>query len=319
MDWAGSMNIVFEADLSTLRRAPPERPVLGAAAGRRHRRHRHRPRADGAPVERVADRLGLRHQRARRRRSTRRWRPRSCTTWSATTRSTSSCARRRCGATTRCTPTRYADGPRVLHGRRLPPAPAEQRPRLEHVDPGRVQPRLEARARAARARRRRRCWTPTTPSARRSASRSSTRANKSIEEFGPIFDALGLLDTDDPEQMRATSTRARTTRRRAPTQRAKLRDGDRAQELRVQRARRRARPALPLGRRRAATARPSRRTTRDPELYYHPTTWPGARLPHAGSSTAAASGLHARPRRQGPVHAAHRHRRRRAGWRPPRR
>jgi len=21
--------------------------------------------------------------------------------------------------------------------------------------------------------------------------------------------------------------------------------------------------------------------TRDPELYYHPTTWPGARLPHA--------------------------------------
>ena len=29
------------------------------------------------------------------------------------------------------------------------------------------------------------------------------RANKSIEEFGPIFDALGLLDTTDPEQMRA--------------------------------------------------------------------------------------------------------------------
>ncbi len=34
--------------------------------------------------------------------------------------------------------------PGVLHGRRDPPAPAEQRPRLEHLDPGRVQPGLEA-------------------------------------------------------------------------------------------------------------------------------------------------------------------------------
>ena len=32
MDWAGSMNIVFHADLSQLRRAPPERPVLGACS-----------------------------------------------------------------------------------------------------------------------------------------------------------------------------------------------------------------------------------------------------------------------------------------------
>ena len=29
------------------------------------------------------------------------------------------------------------------------------------------------------------------------------RANKSIEEFGPIFDALGLLDTSDPDVMQA--------------------------------------------------------------------------------------------------------------------
>ena len=37
-------------------------------------------------------------------------------------------------------------GARVLHGRRLPPAPAEQRAGLEHVDRRRVQPGVEARA-----------------------------------------------------------------------------------------------------------------------------------------------------------------------------
>ena len=66
----------------------------------------------------------------------------------------------------------------------------------------------------------RRCWTPTTPSARRSASRSSLRANQSIEEFGPIFEALGLLDTDRPRaDAGATWRRARRTRRQAPRQR----------------------------------------------------------------------------------------------------
>ncbi len=38
-------------------------------------------------------------------------------------------------------------------------------------------------------------------SAHRSPSRSSPRANKSIEEFGPIFKALGLLDSIDPVKM----------------------------------------------------------------------------------------------------------------------
>ena len=41
--------------------------------------------------------------------------------------------------------------PRVLHGRRRASPSADERPRLEHLDPGRVQPVLEARARAARA------------------------------------------------------------------------------------------------------------------------------------------------------------------------
>ena len=72
--------------------------------------------------------------------------------------------------------------PRVLHGRRRAPASAVERARLEHLDPGRLQPGLEARVRAARRGRRRHCSTATTRSARRSASRSCcapTRASRS--------------------------------------------------------------------------------------------------------------------------------------------
>ena len=64
MGVAGSMNIVFEADLSNYVAHRPERALLGDAAGLRRRRHRHGPRAHGAALARVADRLGLRHQRA---------------------------------------------------------------------------------------------------------------------------------------------------------------------------------------------------------------------------------------------------------------
>jgi 2,4-dichlorophenol 6-monooxygenase len=44
-----------------VRRAPAERSVLGAAAWRRHRRHRARSGPAGAAVERVAHRVGVRH------------------------------------------------------------------------------------------------------------------------------------------------------------------------------------------------------------------------------------------------------------------
>ena len=63
--------------------------------------------------------------------------------------------------------------PRVLHGRRHPSPSAVQRARLQHLDPGRLQPGLEARlcaqgqGRPEAARQLRR------PSARRSPSRSS--------------------------------------------------------------------------------------------------------------------------------------------------
>ena len=48
------------------------------------------------------------------------------------------------------------------------------------------------------------------------------RANKSIEEFGPIFDALGLLDTNDPEQMRANMEVRKENSPRGAEARAKL-------------------------------------------------------------------------------------------------
>ena len=64
-DVAGSMNIVFKADLSTLVAHRPSVLYWIMSAGARHGRDRHGPRAHGPALERVADRVGLRHQRPR--------------------------------------------------------------------------------------------------------------------------------------------------------------------------------------------------------------------------------------------------------------
>ena len=105
------------------------------------------------------------------------------------------------------------------------------------------------------------------------------RANKSIEEFGPIFAALGLLGESDPEVMqRHIAARADNTPE-AAQQRADLR---KALELKNYEFNAH---GVELGHRYASTAvvpdgTPEPGYERDPELYYHPTTWPGARLPH---------------------------------------
>jgi 2,4-dichlorophenol 6-monooxygenase len=106
------------------------------------------------------------------------------------------------------------------------------------------------------------------------------RANKSIEEFGPIFDALGLLDTRDPEQMRANMEARKASTPAAAEQRAKLRAAIELKNYEFNAH------GVELGQRYASTAvvadgTPEPPYERDPELYYHPTTWPGARLPHA--------------------------------------
>jgi 2,4-dichlorophenol 6-monooxygenase len=105
------------------------------------------------------------------------------------------------------------------------------------------------------------------------------RANKSIEEFGPIFDAFGLLDTSDPELMRKHMDARKDDTPEAAEQRRKLRE---AIELKnyefnahgVEFNHRYRSPAV------VPDGTPEPEYTRDPELYYHPTTWPGARLPH---------------------------------------
>jgi 2,4-dichlorophenol 6-monooxygenase len=106
------------------------------------------------------------------------------------------------------------------------------------------------------------------------------RANKSIEEFGPIFDALGLTGESDPELMRRHIEARTANTPEAARQRVELRA---ALELKNYEFNAH---GVELGQRYASGAVASDGTTepgytRDRELYYHPTTWPGARLPHA--------------------------------------
>jgi 2,4-dichlorophenol 6-monooxygenase len=95
------------------------------------------------------------------------------------------------------------------------------------------------------------------------------RANQSIEEFGPIFEALG----DDMEVRKEDSPRGAESR-------AKLRAAIELKNYEFNAH------GVELGHRYRSRAvisdgTPEPEFTRDPELYYHPTTWPGARLPHA--------------------------------------
>ena len=105
------------------------------------------------------------------------------------------------------------------------------------------------------------------------------RANKSIEEFGPIFEALGLLDTEDPAQMERNMAARTQDTPAAAEQRAKLRAAIELKNYEFNAH------GVELGQRYRSAAvatdgTPEPPYERDPELYYHPTTWPGARLPH---------------------------------------
>jgi 2,4-dichlorophenol 6-monooxygenase len=106
------------------------------------------------------------------------------------------------------------------------------------------------------------------------------RANQSIDEFGPIFDALGLLDTTDPEQMRANMEIRKENSPAGAEARAKLKAAIELKNYEFNAH------GVELGQRYRSSAvisdgTPEPEYERDPELYYHATTWPGARLPHA--------------------------------------
>ena len=138
------------------------------------------------------------------------------------------------------------------------------------------------------------------------------RANQSIEEFGPIFAALGFTDTSDPEVMSERMRPAPTTRPEAAAQRVQLREALELKDYEFNAH------GVELGQRYRSGAvvtdgTPEPPYDRDPELYYHPTTWPGARLPHCWLGARRSPGEHPRPGRQGPLRAAHRHLRRALG------
>ena len=105
------------------------------------------------------------------------------------------------------------------------------------------------------------------------------RANKSIGEFGPIFDSLGLLSTKDPEQMKRNMEGRKAATPDAAAQRERLRAAiaHKSYEFNAHGVEMNQRyvsaAVVPDGTREPAWAR-------DPELYYQATTFPGARLPH---------------------------------------
>jgi 2,4-dichlorophenol 6-monooxygenase len=106
-----------------------------------------------------------------------------------------------------------------------------------------------------------------------------TRANQSIEEFAPIFEALGVLGTTDPEQMRANMELRKVDSPAGADAREKLRAAIELKNYEFNAH------GVELGQRYRSNAvvpdgTPEPPCDRDPELYYHPTTWPGARLPH---------------------------------------
>ena len=105
------------------------------------------------------------------------------------------------------------------------------------------------------------------------------RANKSIGEFGPIFDSLGLLSTKDPEQMKRNMEARKDATPEAAARREQLRKAIAHKNYEFNahgvemNQRYRSDAVVPDG-------VPEPAYAKDAELYYQPTTWPGARLPH---------------------------------------
>ncbi|MDF1709074.1 MAG: FAD-dependent monooxygenase [Paracoccaceae bacterium] len=106
-----------------------------------------------------------------------------------------------------------------------------------------------------------------------------TRANQSIGEFGPIFEALGLLGSVDPVKMQENMDKRCDSDAAAEAQREALRAAIAFKKYEfdchgVEMNQRYTSSAVV----RDGHAEPI--PNADMELHYQPTTWPGARLPH---------------------------------------
>ncbi len=142
--------------------------------------------------------------------------------------------------------TRHAEGPRLHHGRCRPPPPAVERAWVQHVDPGCLQPGLEAGRGRRRDRRVRRCSTATTAERAPIAKQIVTRANQSIGEFGPIFEALGMTGGTDHETIQANMDARCDATAAGEAQRAALREAIAFKKYEFDCPRGRDEPALPL-------------------------------------------------------------------------
>ena len=106
-----------------------------------------------------------------------------------------------------------------------------------------------------------------------------TRANQSIGEFGPIFQALGLTDSVDPVVMQQNMDKRCDAGPEAEAQREALRQAIAFKKYEFDCH------GVEMNQRYKSTAvvtdgQPEPAFTADAELHYHPTTWPGARVPH---------------------------------------
>lgn len=107
-----------------------------------------------------------------------------------------------------------------------------------------------------------------------------TRANKSIAETAPIFDALDGLSPQTPEELWANIAARKDATEAATGQRARLRQAIAAKVYEFNAH------GVDLNQRYESAAivpdgTPDPGFARDPELHHQPTTRPGARLPHA--------------------------------------
>ena len=106
-----------------------------------------------------------------------------------------------------------------------------------------------------------------------------TRANKSIGDFPPIFEAVGLLSSTDPVQARKNIEARKAATEEGKARRKKLYEAiaHKSYEFNCH--------GVEMNQRYASSAvvsdgTPEPAFTRDRELYYQATTWPGAHLPH---------------------------------------
>lgn len=106
-----------------------------------------------------------------------------------------------------------------------------------------------------------------------------TRANQSIGEFGPIFEALGMTGGDDVDAIKASMDARCNPGPDGAAQREALRQAIAFKKYEFDAH------GVEMNQRYASDAvvtdgQPEPAFEKDAELHYHPTTWPGARLPH---------------------------------------